>query len=167
MALRLAKQLVRTCKYYYFNEMIFELSRYLGRYYSNNELNVKQANEFFSQAEEALKLIDLEFKIEHEYSEYVNHFINNKSIKPIKGLEALEALKTFDNPSDHSIDSFNYQLFYYRLGTLGAEEAGDFRKPFYSRLKAMIIFKPYILTMERLKLFSCLLWLNIISSCAN
>ena len=128
MALRLAKQLVRTCKYYYFNEMVFELSRYLGRYYSNNELNLQQANEFFGQAEEALKLIDLEFKIEREYSEYVTHFINNKSIKPIKGLEALKALKTFDNPSDHSIASFKYQLYYYRLGTLGAEGAGDFRK---------------------------------------
>jgi len=128
MALRLAKQLVRTCKYYCFNEMIFELSRYLGRYYSNNELNIHQAHEYFNQAQEALELMDLEFKIEREYSEYITHFINNKSIKPIRGLEALNSLEQFVKPSDKSVESFKYHLYYYRLGTLAAEGAGDFRQ---------------------------------------
>ncbi len=136
----LAKQLLKTSRRYHFTEMRIELSRYLGRYYSNNEGQLDRSTELFNESERCLIILGAEMKIERIYSEFISHFINDKSLKFDLSKEVFEQLKELNQYIQEPIESYKFYLLFYSVGRHAAEGMGDFEKALYFSTKGFEFF---------------------------
>lgn len=126
LAYTLAKRLIKKARFYHFTEIGIELSRFLARYYSNNEHQPDKAETYFIEAQQLSVTLNSEILIEKYYSQITSRFIRSKSIKTDIGQEGLKYVQQLRAVVDSQIPSYKFYLYYYRLATHSAEGMGDY-----------------------------------------